>query len=476
MGDKIKMNYRYLIWVCLAVLGLLGVCCVMSGLVPLTVLMYLGFAGVISAGILSFIFWQTDRQLRDIAQSLREEKSCIAVQGGLVGPLAEGFNTVLQKMSDSLQQTRRENQDISLQLGLLRRRKSGIEAILNSIQDAVLVCDNQDRVILANPSAEHLFGFKYEPSRPPVLQEVLKQSVLLEMIIKTRHSKVRHVRHELTGLGKGEKTWYNCVLSCVTDEGGQAICVVAVLHDITREKEISIAKNDFVSHVSHELKTPLASINAYAEMLVDGEAQDAATVRQFCEIIQGQAGRLNRLIEDVLNISRIESGLIKVNRQPHSLALIVRDALEMMQSYAKEKNITIQAGPPILYDLVCADKDMMTQVAVNLLSNAVKYTPSGGRITVQNEVNELDQTVTVSVTDTGVGIPPEDLDKLFGKFYRVEANKNFAKGTGLGLNLVKQIVETVHGGQVFVRSQQGKGSTFGFILPLAAAGQTAGSL
>ena len=208
-------------------------------------------------------------------------------------------------------------------------------------------------------------------------------------------------------------------------------------------------------------------------MLVDGEAQDTATVRQFCEIIQGQADRLNRLIEDVLNISRIESGLIKVNRQPCSLALILRGALEMMQSYAKEKNIIIQSPPSILYDQVFVDKDMMTQVVVNLLSNAVKYTPSGGSIKVQTEVNDVEGTVRVSVTDTGVGIPEQDIEKLFGKFYRVEANKNFAKGTGLGLNLVKQIVETVHGGKVYVHSQQGKGSTFGFVLPLAAARQAA---
>jgi two-component system phosphate regulon sensor histidine kinase PhoR len=470
------MNYKPVIGICLLVLGLASACCMLAGLIPLTVLTCTGFIGVAAVAILSFIFWRANVQVRDITQSLSAGTVHIAVKGGLAGPLAESFNSRVQTLNDSLQEIRQENQDISLQLQLLRRRKSGIEAILNSIQDAVVVCDNQDRIILANPSAEKLFGFQYDVSRPPVLQDVFRQSPLLDLIVKTRASKVRHVRHELTGLAKHEKAWYDCVLSSVTDDGGKATSVVAILHDITREKEISIAKNDFVSHVSHELKTPLASINAYAEMLVDGEAEDAATIRQFCEIIQGQAGRLNRLIEDVLNISRIESGLIKVSRKSHSLALIVRDALEMMQSYAKEKSITIQAPPSILYDQVCADKDMMTQVVVNLLSNAVKYTPSGGAITVQSEVNDVDGTVTISVTDTGVGIPQEDLDKLFGKFYRVEANKNFAKGTGLGLNLVKQIVETVHGGRVFVRSQQGKGSTFGFILPLAETGQAVGSL
>ena len=465
------MNLKYSIWICFSILVLLSVCCVVAGLMPTSVLVCLGVVGGAAAGGLGSLFWRIQKELQGITRTLSAETPFISGSSVLLKPLTNGLISALRKIYESRQEIRLENQELNLQFQLLRRRKSGVEAILNSIQDAVLVCDSQDRLILANPSAERLFDFKFDSSQPPSVRNVLKQSSLLEMILKTRGSRVRHVRHELTVARDDGNICFDCVLSCVVDDAGQTACVVAVLHDITREKEISLAKNDFVSHVSHELKTPLASINAYAEMLVDGEAQDAATVRQFCEIIQGQANRLNRLIEDVLNISRIESGLVKVNRQPHSLVMILRDALEMMQSYAKEKDITVQAPLPILYDRVCVDKDMMTQVVVNLLSNAVKYTPVGGSITVQSEVNDVEGTITVSITDTGIGIPQQDLDKLFGKFYRVEANENFAKGTGLGLNLVKQIVETVHGGRVFVRSQQGKGSTFGFVLPLAAAGQ-----
>jgi two-component system phosphate regulon sensor histidine kinase PhoR len=219
--------------------------------------------------------------------------------------------------------------------------------------------------------------------------------------------------------------------------------------------------------VSHELKTPLASINAYAEMLVDGEAEDTETIQQFCSVIQGQAQRLNRLIEDILNISRIESGLIKVSKETHSLALVVRDSVEMITSYAAEKNITVHSPAPILYDQVYIDRDMVSQVVVNLLSNAVKYTTGGGTVTVNSELNESEGRIKVTVTDTGVGIPAEDVDHVFDKFFRVEANNKYAKGTGLGLNLVKQIVETVHGGSVFVTSVQGQGSTFGFELPLS---------
>jgi two-component system, OmpR family, phosphate regulon sensor histidine kinase PhoR len=242
--------------------------------------------------------------------------------------------------------------------------------------------------------------------------------------------------------------------------------VVAVLHDITREKEISQMKNDFVSHVSHELRTPLASITAYAEMLVDGEAQDDTTRGEFYSIIQSQAQRLNRLIDDILNISRIESGLVKVNKEPVSMTMLIREAVQMIKSYAAEKNITVNEQTPIVFDQVVADKDMISQVIINLLSNAVKYTPSGGTIRVGSESDDIDGIVRVTVTDNGVGIPANDLPHVFDKFYRVAANNKCAKGTGLGLNLVKQIVEKVHDGRIFVTSEQGKGSTFGFELPL----------
>ena len=231
-------------------------------------------------------------------------------------------------------------------------------------------------------------------------------------------------------------------------------------------------KNDFVSHVSHEFKTPLASITAYSEMLVDGEAADEKTRKEFYSIIQSQAQRLNRLIEDILNISRIESGLIKVNKEAVSTALIVRDAAQMVKSYAAEKNITVEDQTAIVFDQVYADKDMISQAVINLLSNAVKYTPNDGKITVNSEVDESQQVVRVTIVDTGAGIPAEELPRIFEKFYRVKANNKFAKGTGLGLNLVKQIIEKVHDGRVFVTSQVGKGSCFGFELPLLATVKT----
>ena len=204
-------------------------------------------------------------------------------------------------------------------------------------------------------------------------------------------------------------------------------------------------------------------------MLVDGEADDEKTRKEFYSVIQSQANRLNRLIEDILNISRIESGLIKVEKENISLPILIKEQLQMIKSYAEEKDIEIVKPQcdDIVFGQIYADKDMISQVIVNLLSNAVKYTPPGGAVTVKVDVDETAGITRVTVTDTGVGIPADELDHVFDKFYRVSANKKQAKGTGLGLNLVKQIVEKVHEGRVFVESKVGKGSTFGVELPLA---------
>jgi two-component system phosphate regulon sensor histidine kinase PhoR len=226
-------------------------------------------------------------------------------------------------------------------------------------------------------------------------------------------------------------------------------------------------KNDFVSNVSHELRTPLASIKAYVEMLIDGEADDEKTKREFYDVIQNEANRLGRLIDNILNISRIESGLVKINKQPQSLTVILKEAVEVITPQARMKNITIdEQVTPVFYQ-THADKDMLYQAVLNLLSNAVKYTPEGGQITVQTVVDETKKRVMTRISDTGVGIPPKDLPFVFDKFYRAEANNKMAKGTGLGLSLVKHIIETVHHGRIFVESEVGKGSTFGFELDLS---------
>ncbi len=159
--------------------------------------------------------------------------------------------------------------------------------------------------------------------------------------------------------------------------------------------------------------------------------------------------------------------MVKVQREHVSIPALIKEAIDVMQPQARAKEIALQEVPTPLFFQVFADKDMIYQATLNLISNAIKYTPNGGKVTISVDVDEHDRLVSVAVQDTGVGISPEAQTHLFQKFYRVAEHKKMAKGTGLGLNLVKQIVETVHGGKVSVKSEAGKGSTFTFSLPLA---------
>jgi len=376
----------------------------------------------------------------------------------------KGEITQLTQDKTSLQD---ELKETKVDIQLIQRRRENTEAIINSIHDAFIVVDGFDKLIKANEAAGKLFEFDYEQSNHKPIDELMGKvnGDFVDFLKRSRQSRVRHKKREFEFITDNEVKTCDCVVSCVFDGNDKVTEMIAVLHDITREKEIAKMKNDFVSHVSHELKTPLASITAYSEMLVDGEAPDAKTRQEFYSVIQGQAQRLNRLIEDILNISRIESGLTKINREPLSLTILIRELLGMMKGCAEEKQIDLVDNSSIVFDQVYADKDMISRVIINLLSNAIKYTPKKGKVVIDTQVDEVNSVVRVSVTDTGVGIPKEDIDHVFDKFYRVKENNSVAKGTGLGLNLVKQIVETLHNGHLFVISEKGKGSTFSFELP-----------
>ena len=404
---------------------------------------------------------------------------------GVVNELSEAINKQFVDFSGHKLVLEKQVKDLQIQVQLAQRQRRNIEAIIYSIRDAVVVVDEFDRLLMANEAACRLLGFDFRSSQHGPISGLIdaNKGAFVDFLRQGRLSKVRATKREIRFSEDGRCFFgdcpagtaakiFDCIVSCVYDDNKQVCGVVAVLHDITREKEVSQMKNDFVTHVSHELKTPLASIVAYSEMLVDGEADNERTRKEFHLMIQSQAKRLNRLIEDILNIARIESGLVKVDKKPISLTLLIEEQLQMIRSWAEEKNISLSWGAKgqkaIVFDQVYLDKDMMLQVIVNLLSNAVKYTPFGGSIRIETEVDESEGLARVSVTDTGVGIPENELDHVFDKFYRVsrKANQDQAKGTGLGLNLVKQIVEKVHNGRVFVRSEVGVGSTFGFELPL----------
>ena len=230
-------------------------------------------------------------------------------------------------------------------------------------------------------------------------------------------------------------------------------------------KPLVVVSEDDVSNLSHELKNPLTNISVCAEMLVDEDVQGPQTRQELCLIVQEQVQRLTRMIDDVLDSSLLDAGMAKESRRQLDLVEVCQEVVNAMAPQARDKQIHLEhqsAGVPLT---AWADKDMLYQAIMNLASNALKYSIAGQRVTIRSFVSQNGQ-VAVEVKDQGVGIPKEAMPRIFDKYYRVQEHSHMARGTGLGLNLVRQIVEGIHHGHITVQSELGSGSVFTINLPV----------
>ena len=434
----------------------------------------LALVAALTTLLLTVLWRKISGAVRSVASQLdqmaKENKiGLVMAEGGreldqITGPL----NRLLTGVREEIDQLRAGSRELQIQSHIADAEKKHTEAIIFSISDAVIVTNRFDELILANNTAEKLLGFKLVPSLRKNIDRIVHDGTLVRLIRETRsggRSFTRKVvEHSIDQ--KGRPCTFNVTLSCVMALQDEVSGVVAVLHDVTREKEIAQMKTDFVSGVSHELRTPLASIKAYVEMLIDGEAEDEKTQREFYEIIASESERLSRLINNILDISRIESGVVRVVREPLSLTEVARQVVDVVAPQAKMKSITLEDRLDPVFHQVEADRDKIYQAVLNLVGNALKYTPDGGKVTVSTSVDESRGMAVCEVVDTGVGISPEDLPHVFDKFYRIQSHTKMAKGTGLGLTLVKHLIETLHDGKLFVTSEEGTGSAFRFELPI----------
>jgi two-component system phosphate regulon sensor histidine kinase PhoR len=277
-----------------------------------------------------------------------------------------------------------------------------------------------------------------------------------------------HTEVEIALMGQGSVRIFQGHTAFVRGENGGAphvMGVVAIFNDITEIRNVERMKTAFVSTVSHELRTPLTSIKGFVSTLLQDKEgfYDTDTRMEFYEIIDSECDRLQRLIEDLLNVSRIESGrALQMNWSFFNPIPIVEKVLHAQRSYTDKHDLKVEVQdelPPVL-----GDADKFDQIMTNLVSNAIKYSPSGGAVTVG--IKSEGDTLTVSVKDNGIGIPQDKLNRVFEKFERVDdRDTRSAGGTGIGLFLVKHLVER-HDGEVWVESEPGQGSTFTFRVPL----------
>jgi two-component system, OmpR family, phosphate regulon sensor histidine kinase PhoR len=251
----------------------------------------------------------------------------------------------------------------------------------------------------------------------------------------------------------------------VKDEKGQIIGVVTVLRDITELKALDKAKSTFVSLVAHEVQAPLAAIEGYLDIILDGGGgKDPEKTRKILDRCRERTGGLLALIQDLLAISRMQSGRIVREKEKLRLTDVLKEVVELMKGEALERGVEIAAELPEELPPVSANREDLTRVFTNLMDNAIKYNPAGGRVFLRAKA--LDAFLQVEVQDTGIGIPPEEKEKIFDEFYRVK-NKDTQGigGTGLGLSIAKKILEA-HNGHLEVESQLHEGSTFRVLLPL----------
>ena len=339
--------------------------------------------------------------------------------------------------------------------------KAQQQVLFNSMIEGLLLLDRSEKIYLANRAFKNLFGLKIE-LRGKTILETLRLHELDELVRRVQaEGQVFDYEVKLPDL---TERWLRVNASVISNSAGEREGMILVFHDLTRLKQLERTREEFVANVSHELRTPLSLIKGYIETLLDGARNNPEVAERFLKIIERNTNRLDLLIQDLLTISALESGRMKLTLQPVDLRAIADKVLGDLHAKAEDKHVALANDLPSLS--VRADGNRLDQVFANLVDNAIKYGRPNGKVTVNGRKLDDDR-VELFVQDDGPGIPSESLDRVFERFYRVDkARSRDQGGTGLGLSIVKHIVQA-HGGEVWARSEPGKGATFFFTLPVA---------
>jgi two-component system phosphate regulon sensor histidine kinase PhoR len=371
-----------------------------------------------------------------------------------IGELGHAINT----MADSLE----------LQMNRIMENEDRLKTVLEGLISGVVMIDKDGRIALMNRSAEEILGFTPDELLGRPFDQANLPFELTELTELCFRSK-EHIRDErVFYFPEGQLLEIN--LRPMVRGDNELAGVLVVLHDITAVRRLERMRSEFVANVSHELKTPIASVKGFAETLLNGALADQETARAFLQIIFDESERLNRLIGDILDLSKVESKRVPLQFSPVHVNSFMENTIQMLEPEAHKKNISLelQAEDDLYME---ADEDRLRQIMINVLSNGIAYTPEGGKVKVKIvpmvEGPEGDpEELRFIITDTGIGIPKKDLPRIFERFYRVDkARSRSSGGTGLGLSIVKHLVE-LHKGHISVESEVGVGTKFIIDLPV----------
>ena len=363
-----------------------------------------------------------------------------------LGKLAASFNRMRQKTGGNLTKMRDTNRRMA--------------TVLGGMTDGVIAIDDNIQVLFANRAAGEFLDFAPAEAQGKTLLETVRSHTLQDLVVGLLAS---HGHRELELDWDGNQP-RNLLVSATSFSGESSAGIVMMIYNLTEERRLESMRRDFVANVSHELKTPLSSIKAYAETLSQGAIEDAENRGHFVRQIEEQADRLNQLISDLLSLARIEQGQDQAETTQIPLTQAVERCVQEQQRAASEKNIRVVIQPSADGIVVRADEDGLRQILINLIDNAIKYTPPDGEVSV-GWTGDHDR-VALFVADTGIGIPEDMKPRVFERFFRVDkARSREVGGTGLGLAIVKHLAQS-YGGSVEVESEVGKGSKFTVFFPI----------
>ena len=364
--------------------------------------------------------------------------------GDETGEMAAAFN----RMADSLKITVQQLSD----------ERNTLSAVLDTMADGVIVTESSGRVLLLNPAARELLNIQREPAEGSPLIELVSDNEIHRLVTQCQAEQSRQQ-------GEAAMFYPRRQLSAIATplEESSAPGVLLTLHDLTRIRQVETSQKEFVSNVSHELRNPMAAIKAMVETLESGAWNDPKVAADFLGRMRRDVDRINNLVNDLLELSRMESGQFAVAAEPGPLEPLALGVRGQFQAAAAAKGIVLEVDTPADLPLAMIDADQISQALVNLVENALKFTPPPGRVSIT--ARALPEWIEVQVKDSGVGVAPQHLPHLFERFYKVERSRRDG-GTGLGLAIVKQSIEA-HGGRIAVTSREGEGCVFTFTLPRA---------
>ena len=346
---------------------------------------------------------------------------------------------------------------LGAQIDALTSERGKLSAVLNQMTDGVMIVDADGRVQLLNPAAERIFQIKETAGMGRSIVEVVRYHQLVDLWRKAKGGERESMTLEI---GPQHLFLQVLVIPLKTALPGNSMIL---FQDLTQLRRLETVRRDFISNVSHELRTPLASLKALAETLQEGALEDPPAARRFILRMETEIDNLTQLVNELLELSRIESGKVPLSFHRIKPCDLLRPAFERMSLQAERAGLELSLDCPDNLPAVFADPDRITQVLINLIHNAVKFTPPGGKITVSAYQDH--EQIVFFVRDTGVGIAKKDVDRIFERFYKADRARA-GGGTGLGLSIARHMIES-HGGSIWAESEEQVGSTFYFSMPVA---------